>query len=360
MRISKALPNGNNPAPDEAGLFVNTMNEIFDDYPEVLRYAKRIDAYSSTTFNHSVNVALQTHNILVKNPSYTKEEIKEWTAAAFVHDIGKLTTPLDILHSKEKYRNNNEWDENCKTPYAIMMEHSIDGYDLAISSNFTPKMVFTSVAHHIDAKALNNGPIKGFEGATDSRKTWRNSFPNNQIEKMFCNNFYWVNEKDIETVKIISTCDAVEAMRSNERMYNNRQQKTWESISNIFKEDYEIQKVDDMQMGLFSDKDDQEEFDLLQSHNCSQMIRKQVSKKGKDIPFELSEDKIQEIVDNPWFGEEFFTPVEKEVGIGYEINIGDGRILELERINNIPSFDNHVNLIDFEKERSMDFEIFEK
>lgn len=301
MKIALTLPN----RQPSAATFTNTMDQIFETYPDVLRYAIDLDAYSSTTFHHSVNVAFQMYDTLSKTANYSKNEILEWTAAAFVHDAGKLATPLDLLHSKEKYRDSVEVNAE-KDPYTIMMEHSICGYDVIQKNyNFTPVMQFAVIGHHIDAKAIDNGPVLGFAGASESRRTWDKSFPNHQIEKTLCENFSWITHQDASILKLLTILDSAEAMRSTERLYNNRKAMNWSVVNNILQKDAEAGKIDKAIADRFQNKQVQDRFSQLQSEHISQSIRKLVAEKGQDIPYKLSVDKIEEIKQNPSLGETF-------------------------------------------------------
>lgn len=324
-------------------VFEKTMSKIFDIFPNVLEYAKTLDSYSTSTFNHSVNVALHFHNIIVKDSSLSEREILEWTAAAFVHDAGKLTTPLDILHSKINYKNESISQEDRFVARTKMMRHSIDGLEVAEAYNFNKKMLFAVIGHHIDAKAIDNGPEENFFGATFSRDTWEKSFGKDYVEKMLQENCKWVTKKDRQMLKTLSIIDTVEAMRSFERMYNNKEPKKWEMILRFNKEDAANGKLDpSLVESITKSHLFQKSFDELQSYNSPQRIRHLVFEKGKDIPYVLSADKINEIMENPSCGEPFFK-FEKEKAI-FVIDVGDGRMLSLPLQKEVPNFMSKISV----------------
>lgn len=301
MKIALSKPN----QVSQKAMFTNAMDQIFEKYPDVLRYAKDLDAYSSTTFHHSANVAFHMHDTLSKSETHSKEEVLEWTAAAFVHDAGKFTTPLDLLHSKEKFRNDAEKEVSKDDSYAIMMEHSINGYEFSQKYDFTPTMQLAVIGHHIDAKAIDNGPENGFKGASESRKTWDKSFPDNYIEKTLCKNFSWVTEKDKKALEFLTIFDMAEAMRSTERMYNQQQAVDWNAMLDFFQKDVSKGKIDASIADLFTNESVRNNFDDLQQQNIFNNVRYLVAEKGQDIPFHLSADKIEEIKATPSLGEAF-------------------------------------------------------
>lgn len=187
----------------------------------VTDYLKALDAKSTETFNHSVNVAAHVYNEMTswKNengePMFTRGEVLSYTRAALLHDVGKLTTDIDVLHSNASLRGEKGNPEAWK----IMMGHSIDGLKLAKQMGFEKEDIFISLAHHVDSTSLDAGPSGGFANATISRGPWEAMYGEGGVEKMLMENCSWVGEKDILAAKIVHFCDVVEAVRSNERRY---------------------------------------------------------------------------------------------------------------------------------------------
>lgn len=67
--------------------FEDLMEEIFEEKSYLLEYARLLDAKSTVTFHHSVNVALMTYSELKKDTKLglTNEDIKKYVAGVFCH-----------------------------------------------------------------------------------------------------------------------------------------------------------------------------------------------------------------------------------------------------------------------------------
>lgn len=187
----------------------------------VTDYLKTLDAKSTETFNHSVNVAAHVYNEMSHwkdedgKAVFTRNEVLAYTRAALLHDVGKLSTDIDVLHSNSSLKGKKGNPDGWK----LIMRHSIDGLGVAKQMGFEKEDIFISLAHHVDSTALSAGPAGGFAGATLSRGTWEEQYGEGGVEKILMENCSWVEEKDILAAKIVHFCDVVEALRSTERRY---------------------------------------------------------------------------------------------------------------------------------------------
>lgn len=307
--------------------FLDIMENAFNKNKNILQFAKDMDAYSTTSFNHSVNVALQFYNAIKDNKDLSKEEKEEWTLAAFVHDAGKLTTPLHILHSKTNYRN-EDGSQNLQLlikEKKVMMQHSIDGLEVAKKYGFTDRMTFAVIGHHVNTTAIEKGPEHKFEGASFSKDTWTESYSSkygeHPIETVLMNNCSWITEKEKLLVETLSVIDGAEAMRSNDRTYRPKT-KPWDEVYKLQCFDLEKGALNkNLVESLTNNEAFKKSFDELQSFNAADKIRYFIFEKGKDLSYLLSEDKISEIFNNPQCGISFF---KEEKDGSYTIDVGDG------------------------------------
>lgn len=198
--------------------FQDIVKEQMIKYPQVKEILTDIERKSPTTLNHSVNVALHTYEKLNNYKGrFNEDKVKNWTLAALLHDIGKLNTPIEILHGS------NLSDEQ----FPIMMAHSMELENLKIKydiENLPQECYITMRGHHIAYEFVEND----FVGAINSRNTW-NKYTD--LTKDMQEHFKGMNENDKFALELISFYDSVEALRSNERSY--KQGFEWARIKNI-------------------------------------------------------------------------------------------------------------------------------
>lgn len=326
--------------------FLDLMDRTFDKNQKLLQYAKDLDAYSTTTFNHSVNVALQFYNAIKNNKNLSQEEKEEWTISAFVHDAGKLETPLNVLHSKTNYRN-EDGSQNLELMLQekkIMMEHSIKGLDVAEKYGFSDRMVLAVIGHHVNAEAIEKGPQHQFKGASLSKDTWISSFApkygNNPIENILMKNCNWITEKDKVMIETLSVIDGAEAMRATDRVYRPNQ-KSWEEVYKLQCFDLEKGALNkNLVESLTNNEAFKKSFDELQSFSSPDKIRYMIFEKGKDLSYVLSDDKITEIFNNPQYGIPFF---KEEKDGSFTIDTGDGNYFDVLQKEELPLIIKNAN-----------------
>lgn len=198
-------------------IFIEILKNYIDKYPQIKEILIDIEKKSPTTFNHSVNVALYTFEKLdAFKGRFREQKRNDWTLAAILHDIGKLNTPLHILHGI-----NLSDDE-----FVIMMAHSIEIDNLVDKykvDELPPECYIAMKGHHIAYESVEND----FVDANKSKNPWSKYI--NLTEDMQIH-FQGMNENDKFALELISFMDNVEAMRSNERSY--KQTFSWVEIEN--------------------------------------------------------------------------------------------------------------------------------
>lgn len=310
--------------------FLKTIENIFKKHKNVADYLKEIAGKSTVTFNHSVNVAFHVFEMLRKDKNFlfTKEEIERWTEAALVHDVGKLNTPNSILHAPQKLSD---------AEYSTMMRHSIEGYNYGKNEyKFEKEDIAAIIGHHIDAKYLDGGVERNFEGASKSRPQWKFEFPEERyIENLLTENLSWMREKDIYALETISFCDVVEALRSEERQYHNNEKHDWTipKPNNVsIKQVVQIWDIDTTEKeaiskkfdGIVLDKRYQKQFDSMQQMNMPTTVRNMVSEIAKDKKVRVSKDTMKEIKQHPELGTIFTEKqISKENGQEYFVIRGE-------------------------------------
>ena len=101
------------------------------------------------TYTHSINVAIIC-NVIGRWAKMKKEDIDILTIAGLLHDIGKLTIPLEILYKPEKL---------TEEEYTIIKEHPMNGYQLLKKKNIDSRIKYAALMHHerFDCSGYPNG-----------------------------------------------------------------------------------------------------------------------------------------------------------------------------------------------------------
>ena len=191
---------------------IHDFRKICRTLPEdAVSILRRLNAKSRETYEHSVNVAFFVYDRLSQDPRFTKEEVKNWTVAALVHDAGKIRTPSSILHDPKHLS-----DRALRK----MMDHSFEG---AVFVKDLPRECLAAViGHHIDAKAIKDPE---FRGAGSSKPVWKRAYVSERtdmIQKLLQKRISWIHDdpKYVYALNTIASCDQMEAERTNKRHYH--------------------------------------------------------------------------------------------------------------------------------------------
>jgi len=114
---------------------INDMSR-HPDLDHILTQLKRQD---ENTYRHSIGVALIS-NIIGKVKGLCPQEIQELTSAAFLHDIGKVKIPDEIIHKPGKLTNEE---------FALIQNHTIYGYEMISQTpGLSHRQALVALQHH--------------------------------------------------------------------------------------------------------------------------------------------------------------------------------------------------------------------
>ncbi len=144
------------------GIHPNCLDNISISLSKEINYnnkmigtAERIKNRDEYTYNHSINVAI--YSVFIGNLlNLTKQDLKELTRAALLHDIGKSKIPKEILNKKGKL---------TEEEFEVVKRHTLDGYELSQDMHFLSEKVRCAILHHHEREDGSGYPfgIKGDE-----------------------------------------------------------------------------------------------------------------------------------------------------------------------------------------------------
>ncbi len=115
---------------------------IIDDmsrHPHLKQILDHLERHDEYTYRHSIGVALISR-FIGKAKGLHNEELQELTSAAFLHDIGKVKIPDEILNKPGKLS-----DEE----FAQVKKHTVYGYDMiSQTSGIPPRQAKVALQHH--------------------------------------------------------------------------------------------------------------------------------------------------------------------------------------------------------------------
>lgn len=120
----------------------------------IMAFAKCIDFKDKYTNGHSLRVAEYSEKIAVKM-GYDKKEVTNIRNIALLHDIGKITIPIEIINKPSKL---------TEEEFEIIRQHTTNGYDILKEIEKFPNLALGAIYHHehIDGSGYPKG-IKGDE-----------------------------------------------------------------------------------------------------------------------------------------------------------------------------------------------------
>ncbi len=101
----------------------NFVEQIFHDIKhckEELVNLLALEIYDDYTYTHSINTGIIAM-LLAKEMGYDDNKVKDIGLGGFLHDIGKMKIPYQLLHKKDKLTLNE---------YDIIKKHSIYGFEI--------------------------------------------------------------------------------------------------------------------------------------------------------------------------------------------------------------------------------------
>lgn len=120
----------------------------------IMAFAKCIDFKDKYTNGHSLRVAEYSGKLAVKM-GYDKKEVTNIRNIALLHDIGKITIPIEIINKPTKL---------TEEEFEIVRQHTTNGYDILKEIEKFPNLALGAIYHHehIDGSGYPKG-LKGDE-----------------------------------------------------------------------------------------------------------------------------------------------------------------------------------------------------
>lgn len=281
--------------------FEACMESQLKKYPQAARILAELDAKSSTTYKHSIQVGLQFYARVTRADFglLSGEEIHNWTLGAILHDAGKIYTTSRVLHSGRLARGD----------VPEMMAHSIQGIYALKRNPGLPKEVFAAaIGHHLSAKSIDHQ----FEGAGQSKDTWDATFGEGFVDRLIKSELSWMQDKDKYALKILSFMDCLEAERADYRSYKNAfdwgHEEEPGTVAYCMAKDAERGMLDKTLITSVKDPAFRNQFDTLGAVGIEQKARNIMYQK-RLIPKECAvstQDKMNEILEHPETGLLFF------------------------------------------------------
>lgn len=131
----------------------NIVDEIMEnsDYLNNMLLVKDFDDY---TYQHSMNVGILS-SVLGVAVGFSKEDMVNLTAAALLHDIGKIESPLEVLNKKGKL---------TEKEMEFMKHHPTSGYKILRQNENILSVVRVAVYEHHE-NVDGTGYPRGIEGS---------------------------------------------------------------------------------------------------------------------------------------------------------------------------------------------------
>lgn len=149
MAIGKGI------SPNNLDSISNSLSKEINHNNRMIGHTEKIKNSDEYTYNHCINVAI--YSVFIGNLlNLNKQNLKELTQAALLHDIGKSKIPKEILNKKGKL---------TKEEFKIVKKHTLDGYELTSEMHFLSEKVRYAILHHHEREDGSGYPfgIKGDE-----------------------------------------------------------------------------------------------------------------------------------------------------------------------------------------------------
>lgn len=132
------------------------LTELEDSQKEMIFILTELmEATSDETGKHIRRVAESSALLAKYHPSLSEEDMETLYHASPMHDIGKMTIPLEILHKPGRY---NEEE------FSIMKRHTVNAYQLLSHSNRKLIKAAAIIAHEHHEKWNGKGYPLGLKG----------------------------------------------------------------------------------------------------------------------------------------------------------------------------------------------------
>ncbi len=136
--LFKAIRNNARPDMNQTKDFVLSLHTYVKQNKDRFLYLMKIKDYDDYTFTHSVNVGILAMAMASKH-GLEEKLVHEIGLGAFLHDVGKLMIPKEILNKKEKLTG----DE-----FEIIKKHPEYGYEYVAKHDHIPPNALDIVLYH--------------------------------------------------------------------------------------------------------------------------------------------------------------------------------------------------------------------
>jgi HD-GYP domain-containing protein (c-di-GMP phosphodiesterase class II) len=114
------------------------LNEVYNKIRKVQNF-NQLRVYNYYTFSHDLNVALISA-LIGREIGYSEAKVKDLTFSAFLHDVGKMKIPKEILYKT---------DSLTKEERELVKKHTILGYDFLVNVLKLPvELARPALEHH--------------------------------------------------------------------------------------------------------------------------------------------------------------------------------------------------------------------
>lgn len=114
------------------------LNEVYNKIRKVQNF-NQLRVYNYYTFSHELNVALISA-LIGREIGYNEGKVKDLTFSAFLHDVGKMKIPKEILYKTDKL---------TKEERELIKEHTVLGYDFLVNVLKLPvELARPALEHH--------------------------------------------------------------------------------------------------------------------------------------------------------------------------------------------------------------------
>ncbi|MBS4051416.1 MAG: response regulator [Methylomonas sp.] len=136
---------------------VRLLSELEDNQKEMIFIlAELMESTSDETGKHIKRVAENSALLAKYHPCLTEEDMEILYHASPMHDIGKMTIPLEILHKAGRY---------TEEEFVTMKQHTSNAYQLLSHSNRKLIKAAAIIAHEHHEKWNGKGYPRGLKGA---------------------------------------------------------------------------------------------------------------------------------------------------------------------------------------------------
>lgn len=114
------------------------LNEVYNKIRKVQNF-NQLRVYNYYTFSHDLNVALISA-LIGREIGYSEAKVKDLTFSAFLHDVGKMKIPKEILYKT---------DTLTEEERELIKKHTVFGYDFLVNVLKLPvELARPALEHH--------------------------------------------------------------------------------------------------------------------------------------------------------------------------------------------------------------------